>query len=359
MMQMRTDDEKLLTSIRHILTAADRSAELTSKMLAFASESRSKHAPFDAHAELSDAVRLIQPTLSDTITVQLALDATSATVMGDAEQFRQAVVELMSNARDAMPDGGELCISSRNERVRQRNVLSDKQVIEPGDYILLTVTDTGCGIPFQARDHIFEPFFTTKDPASATGMGLSAVYGIVTGHGGGIDVSSSAEGTAVRLHLPLTDTAGDRQTEPTAAKAAPGSSHQAPQQRTKSVLLVDDEVYIRNAMELILRELGYRITTCASIAETLTQCKALADDIDLVILDVFMPDGDMSTTLEHLHKLVPDARILLFSGTYLAPSAEATAAKLEELGAHGFLKKPFRQEKLQQKIHELIGPAVE
>jgi len=247
------------------------------------------------------------------------------------------VMNLVVNARDAMPEGGELVVATANVDVTPADAVSD--VVPPGRYVVLEVTDTGCGMTADTKQHLFEAFFTTKEPGRGTGLGLSTVYGIVEQFGGYIVVHSElAKGTGFRVFLPrisdLVEAAAPRPPQ-----AAGGN---------ESVLLVEDDARVRRAVERILVTRGYRVFTASTASEAISV--AARQPIHLVISDVVMPGMSGPDVVAHIRELIPSVRVLLMSGYTEHPQLHVG----EIVGGPGFIQKPFAPATLAQRVRELL-----
>jgi CheY-like chemotaxis protein len=238
-----------------------------------------------------------------------------------------------------MPQGGQLTLQTAN--VTEGQIRSKVYKPRPGAYVLLSVTDTGVGMDAKVQERIFEPFFTTKDLGRGTGLGLASVYGIVKGHRGYIDVQSTVgQGTTFTVYLP----ASGRQVA--ACKPEPETVR-----GSGTVLLVDDEEVIVEVASGMLKLLNYTVLTARSGAEALTLFAEQRERIDLVILDMIIPDMDGAQIFHRLKRLAPDLKVLLASGY----SLKGKAAALLENGCSGFIQKPFNLQALSQKLETILG----
>jgi len=328
--QMRADAES-------IATAARRAADLTGQLLAFARRGRCREEPVDVHRLIGEVVAMLERSIDKNVRVRCELLAESAVVVGDASMIQNALLNIALNSRDAMPVGGELTFATSTQDGFQDNGTADGI-----RRLVLRVTDTGTGMDAETQKHIFEPFFTTKEPGRGTGMGLAAVYGTVQSHGGSIEVESApGQGTTFTIRMPLIE-----RTHATAqARGDPLVRGHG------RLLVIDDEPLVRQMTCSALELLGYSVTSCASADEALALFERCSRDVDLVLLDMVLPGVRGTELFSALRGIDPNARILCMSGY----SAQGDAASLVELGAAGFLHKPFRLAELSDKVARIVG----
>ena len=325
--------------------AAARAAELTSQLLGFARRGKHQVVPVDLHRTIHEAVGLLQRTLGEQVRIELDLRAQRSTVRGDPVQMQQVVMNLAINARDAMPKGGTLTLITTTMDVDSAS-LQSHPTLTPGEYLKVTVTDTGCGIPAEHVPRVFEPFFTTKEQGKGTGMGLATVYGIVENHGGSIAVDSEEEhGTRFTVLLPCA-----REQEIAKPDVEPPAPPPAIQEGKGHILLVDDEDIVLRSVNRMLTKLGYRATAVSSGAEAIALYEADGACIDLVIIDVGMPEMDGRECFQRIRQLDADAKILLSSGYDLDDEARSLAAE----GVAGFVQKPYRMTELGDAVADVL-----
>ena len=324
-----------------IENAAERAAELTRQLLDFARRGRHEEVPVDLEGLVREVTELLGRTLDKAIAVHLDLRAGHPLVLGDPGQLHQTLLNLAINARDAMPAGGELFFETY--------LLADARVprrahprLRPGSHLVLTVRDTGHGIPPQQLARIFDPFFTTKEQGQGSGMGLAIVYGIVQAHGGAIEVESQAgHGATFRIYLPLLGEAARL----TAAQRAAGRMPEAAR-GMGLVLVVDDEELVRALAKELLSGLGYEVLTARDGIEALERYRERAADIDLVLLDLVMPRMGGRECLRALRRIDPQVRVLFSSGWPLDEGLQGVQAE----GAVGFLPKPYQMAVLAEAV---------
>jgi CheY-like chemotaxis protein len=260
-------------------------------------------------------------------------------VKGDRGQLELVLLNLFNNASDAMPDGGTLTLGT--QMTGHEDIYSTRFRAHPGLYVQLTITDTGVGMDKDTQERIFEPFFTTKEMGRGTGLGLASVYGIVKGHDGYIDLDSKKDhGTSFRLYLPVSDMI-DEGVEPLRFESFSGSG---------GILIVDDEDLVLSVAAEMIRKMGYKVFMAISGREALEIFKRKKNQIELVILDMIMPDISGSQTFDELMALDPSVRVILSTGY----SLEGHAAKIMERGCRGVLQKPFTFQTLSIKIKEVL-----
>ncbi|MCE5247329.1 PAS domain S-box protein, partial [bacterium] len=315
------------SAARTIEGAAGRAAELTRGLLGFARRGKLRNEPFDLRATVRETAALLERTLDKSVRLTVELGDEPLVVRGDQGQMVQAALNLAINARDAMPDGGDLTLEVR--RAAPPAELASSLPDDAGAWAALSVTDTGCGVPEELRARIFEPFFTTKRPGQGTGMGLAMVYGIARGHGGTISLESAVgRGSTFAVHLPLERDAPLPATPPKSAGDALGLG---------LVLVVDDEPYVRDAAAAMVRSLGGRPLLAEGGAAAVELFHAEAAAIDVVLLDLIMPGMDGERCFRELRAIDPAARIVLCSGH----DVDGRAQRVLDAGAAALLRKPY------------------
>jgi len=260
----------------------------------------------------------------------------------DRGQIEQVLLNLFVNAWQAMPGGGDLHLLTEDVELDQNYEAPYK--VDPGRYVKLSVVDTGVGMDQATQERIFEPFFTTKEMGRGTGLGLASAYGIIKNHGGHINVySEKGRGTTFTIYLPAsTKTVEQEVRKPRELR-----------QGSETILLVDDEDITMEVGEEILRELGYTVITARNGLEALAAYKNSQDDIDLVILDMIMPDMGGGKTYDELKKINPDIKVLLSSGY----SISGEASEILERGCNDFIQKPFNMKQLSEKMRHILDAA--
>ena len=314
-------------------------SRLTGQLLGYAQQGRYEVKPVN----LNDLVKQTTDTFGmarKEIRIHRQFVANLDAIEGDQGQIEQLLMNLYVNAADAMPQGGHLYLSTEN--VTHQDMKGKPYQPKPGSYVLLTVRDTGLGMDWKTQERIFEPFYTTKGLEKGTGLGLASVYGIVKGHGGYIDVDSSkGSGTTFNIYLP------------SSAKALPKreESLAAPTNGKGTILLVDDEEMIIEVGKQMLNKLGFEVLTAMSGEESLDIYGKKQASIDMVLLDMIMPDMGGGAIYDRLKDLNPSVKVLLSSGY----SIEGRASEILARGCDGFIQKPFRMESLSAKVKEIIA----
>ncbi len=276
------------------------------------------------------------------IQIELHLEDSLATVNADPVQMEQIIMNLVVNARDAMPEGGKLTL-------RTENVTLDEEYCrvhpgaKPGNYLLLAISDTGTGMDSEILEHLFEPFFTTKGAGKGTGLGLAVVYGIVKQHGGYVTCDSEpGTGTMFRIYLPAIEeqeVVSDKAEED--LKLLGG---------TETILLVDDEDVVRDLGEMILGESGYKVLAAKNGREALEIHRKEGQGISLVIMDLIMPEMGGMECLKQLLKIDPQVNVVVASGY----SADASVKETIRMGVKGFVTKPFRIKELLREVRRVL-----
>ena len=321
-------DRAFHKSLHAVRTAALNGADLVKRVLTFSRKTEPEKRAVNLTDEVRRVGEFLRRTIPRMISVEISLEEKLRMIDADPSQIEQMLLNLAANARDAMPEGGRLVIETRNTTIGEEYCRRHPEV-RPGTYVLLSVSDTGQGMPKEILDRIFEPFFTTKQPGEGTGLGLSMVFGVVKSHGGHMTCHSEVGvGSAFNIYFPAfeDDPGTDRAT---AMEMASGG--------TETLLLVDDEESVRTLAAEMLELAGYSVLTAANGREALEVYRSNRDCISLVILDLVMPGMSGRKCLEELLKMNPQARVLIASGY----AAEGPGKEAREGGAVGFLSKPF------------------
>ena len=324
--------------LKNIEKQVESGSKLTSQLLGYAREGRYE-------VNLISLNQLVEET-SDTfgmtkkeITVHQELSEKLYGIKADQGQIEQVLLNLYVNAADAMPGGGDLFLKTIN--VADKDITGKPYKVKPGNYVLLTVKDTGVGMDKETKERIFEPFFTTKGLAGGTGLGMASAYGIIKGHGGYVDVDSKiGEGTIFSICLPATEKMIKKK-KVLSDELVKGKG---------TILLVDDEEMVLDAGEETLKHLGYEVLLAEDGQEALELYKKNQNKIDMVLLDMIMPVMGGGETFDRMKEINTNVKVLLSSGY----SIEGEAKEILKRGCDAFIQKPFKPEQLSQKIIEIL-----
>ncbi|MGE5645160.1 MAG: ATP-binding protein [Acidobacteriota bacterium] len=336
------ENPELREAAEEVLKAADRAAALASQLLSFSRRQVIQPRPLDLNGVVRNIQKMLVRVIGEDIELVTLLRPDVGAIKADSGQLDQVLLNLVLNARDAMPGGGKLTIETANATLDETYGRTHAGVV-PGEYAMLAVSDTGSGMDAETRAHIFEPFFTTKDRGKGTGLGLSTVYGIVKQHGGDIWVySEPGRGSTFKIYLPRI--AG-------AEAGADGcGAESAATSGTETVLVVEDEDSVRKLVREILEQRGYRVLEAGSGAAALEVGENCGDPIDLLVTDVVMPKMNGRDLSEALSMLRPQMKTLYLSGY--------TGEGVFERGlldrSAEFLQKPFTPETLVRKVRDVL-----
>jgi CheY-like chemotaxis protein len=328
--------------VTSIEDSVKRAADIIRQMLVFSRGMDGKHIAFCPQNLVGEVVQFVRMTFPKSITFSTHLAENLWNVTGDQTQLHQVLLNLCVNARDAMPDGGLLKLTVENCEVDETwdAMPSDAKA---GRFVRFSITDTGTGIPPSIIEKIFDPFFTTKGVGQGTGLGLSTVVGIVRSHGGFVKVDSQmGEGSTFSVFLSAT-----RQPTPLFQKETQVVFYQGD---GELILVVDDEAPIRKMLENVLRKNGYDVLTAANGNDALTTYESQRNKIHLVLTDLSMPGMDGVALSRRLKEADPKLKIIASSGQV----EKSHRSELADLGVHGFLTKPYRQDQLLTIIHQEI-----
>ena len=327
---------------RAIQQAADRATTLTRQLLAFSRKQLLELKVVDLNAIVQDMERLLRPLIGENVDLLTNLSSHPTHTRADAGQLEQVIMNLVVNAKDAMPAGGRLTIQTDTVVIDESH-RGGPQFIRPGRYVMLSVSDTGMGMDRETQSRIFEPFFTTKEKGKGTGLGLSTVYGIVKQTGGYVMVQSEpGRGTTFHIYLPLTDSATEPHAPATTDSALGGS---------ETILLVEDEESVRQLVRDTLATKGYNVIEAGNGEEGITAAALHKGNIDLIITDVVMPGLGGREMVKHLSQTYPGTKVLYLSG--YTEDAILSEGSIESGTA--FLQKPFTLQSLSRKVREVLG----
>jgi PAS domain S-box-containing protein len=328
--------ERLENIKQHVQDAA----ELTKQLLGFARGGKYQVKPIDLNELVGKSSKMFGRTKKE-ITIHSEFQEGIWMVDADPGQIEQILLNLYVNAWHAMPGGGTLYLKTENVTLDESYI--KPFIVAPGNYVRTSVTDTGVGMDKETQQRIFDPFFTTKEMGRGTGLGLASAYGIVKNHGGLINVySEEGRGTTFTVYLPAS--------EAEEAVIEESKKYEGSSTRTETVLLVDDEGMIIDVGSQMLRKIGCKVLVARGGKEAIEEYKLHKDSIDIVILDMIMPEMGGGETYDLLKGINPDVKVLLSSGYSLSGEAE----EILKRGCNGFIQKPFNMEQLSRKIGEIL-----
>jgi PAS domain S-box-containing protein len=335
-------DDTAIRLVSEIRTAADRGTAIIAQLLAFGRKAVVQPVVLDLNAVVTAAGTMLRRLIGDDIELTMTLDPELWRVKADRVQAEQILLNLAVNARDAMPQGGELSLTTRNVSVEAKEVDAAPGV-PPGDYVRLSVRDTGCGMDETTKARLFEPFFTTKDVGKGTGMGLAVVYGIVQQSGGRIDVTSEpGKGATFDVYLPVCrEGTSDHERVEVAPSGSTGR---------ETVVLVEDEEAVRRLAREILTQQGYTVLEAKDGPDALRVCQQYAGPIDLLVTDVVMPQMSGLRLADRLKAMRPQTKTLFISG-YLDETLREYGASADQIR---LLKKPFAAATLTRTVRDVL-----
>ncbi len=338
--QIEQEDPKR-NKIEEIVKAGERASTLTRQLLAFSRKRPMEPQRVNLNVLINKLKNMLKMIIGVDVTLELSLADDLDDIFVDPGQIEQVILNLAVNAKDAMPKGGKLIIETKNVKLDE---YSSKHLgLKPGEYVLMSIADTGKGIPSDVIDKIFEPFFTTKEKGKGTGLGLSTVYKIVTQWGGKIDVCSEiGKGTIFRIYLPKIE----------------GSVRHKPKdikkwffaKEPKRILVVEDDDLVRKMIEELLSYTGYEVVSVEDGIEALNLVKERGEKFDLLLTDLIMPHMDGNKVADILKEYCPDIKVIYMSG--YSPDALDYLGLFN--GKHKFLQKPFTIYELSELLHKLL-----
>jgi two-component system cell cycle sensor histidine kinase/response regulator CckA len=335
-------DPSVEENLQEIYRAAERSAEMTSQLLAFARKQTAVPKVLDIDAAVSESLALLQRVVGEKIDLEWRSSESECQVRIDPSQLDQILMNLCLNARDAMNGAGKITIESRKIRI-DSSVVNDKTIRRSGDYVVISVIDSGKGIPEKNKPHIFEPFFTTRELGKGTGLGLSSVYGIVKQNRGFVDFESQEyKGSSFHVYLPLFR----KVSEPVACQTG-----KVPECGSGStILVVEDEPEILSLCTMMLEKSGFHVLSAASPSEAIMIAEECSGKIDLLLTDIVMPEMNGTDLTSKLLTISPGFRVLFMSGY----SADMIASHDVSKPAINVIRKPFTFKALAEKVREAL-----
>ena len=336
-------DDTSKQRVRNIESASRKAGVMVSKLLSFARRDSHEVLTLSVNDVISDSAKLFEGVLDKRIGLKITLCEDMPAIEGDPNQIEQVVMNLMVNARDAMPEGGLITIKTGVIEIG-RNSFDTHSYIKNGKYAVMSVSDTGCGIPAEIRDRIFDPFFTTKEKGKGTGLGLATVYGIVKDHKGYISVQSEVgKGTNFDIYLPVSEKIVPQFIKP-GNHAVKGN---------ESILVIDDDKDVLNLIRDILESHGYNVMPLNNPLTAVDVFRNQAGSIQLVITDIMMPLMEGSELIRNLRKAKPDIKIIAISGY-----TETNIVNNEEIRADAFIRKPFERIELLSTVRRLLDTGI-
>jgi PAS domain S-box-containing protein len=342
LLEKKLNDEASKRLLNTLENNAKRGADLVKQILSFARGIEAKRTLVQIRHLIAEIKQIAKETFPKSLEFQTDIPRDIWMLSGDATQLHQVFLNLCVNARDAMPSGGILSISAENKSLDENYARMHLEA-KVGPYIVITVADTGMGIPPEVLERIFEPFFTTKDVGKGTGLGLSTVIGIVKSHGGFVQVQSEiGKGTQFKVFLPAIETIETPQL-PEGFPALPGG-------KGELILVVDDEAAIREITKESLETYAYKVLTASDGIEAIALYAQHKQDIAVVLIDMMMPSMDGPTTIRLLQKMNPKIKIIAVSGL----SSSYQFERVETIGVKAFLSKPYTAKELLKTIDSLL-----
>ena len=342
LMKMAVNDPQR-PHIQHMLEASDRATRLTKDLLLFSRKQVVDRKPLDLNTVVAKAEKFLTRVIGEDIACQTIHHPAPLPVLADDYQLEQVLMNLVTNARDAMPHGGALTLTTGTIKLDSEFV-STHGFGKPGAYALITVTDSGCGMDEATRLRVFEPYFTTKEVGKGTGLGLAVTYGIIKQHDGYINVySEPGTGSTFRVYLPLVTTAGG-------AEPRPAEQEAASVRGTETILLAEDDEQVRELTRSVLTEFGYTVIAAVDGADAVQKFVEFNENIDLLLFDLIMPKMNGKEALDEIRKIRPEIKAIFSSG--YAPETIRQKAALAN-GAH-LIAKPAPPLTLLQKVRSVL-----
>lgn len=341
-MQM-SDDDPQRNRVKQILLASERAATLTQQLLAFSRKQILKPAPLNLNEVIANLKDMLVRVIGEEITLSTSYQPDLHLVTADRGQIEQVIVNIVINARDAMPNGGQLTIETSNIYLEESQTYTDTDALV-GPCVSLVITDTGCGMDEKTMLRIFEPFFTTKKPGQGSGLGLATVYGIVKQSGGNIHVFSElGQGTTFKIHLPAR--------EESTNDSPPSPEHPKDHEQNATILVIENQEILRNLTRSILKPEGHTVLEARNGAEALSLVKQYEETIDLLITDMVMPGMSGQEVVEQVKVLHPKIKVIFTSG-YTDGTVVRHGIYTDEVN---FLPKPFTIAALTSKVREVLN----
>jgi two-component system cell cycle sensor histidine kinase/response regulator CckA len=333
------DGDSIREKLKKIEKLVESGTQLTSSLLGYAREGRYEVRVIDLNALVRETAETFGITKKE-MRIHTQLDETLLGIQVDYGQIEQVLWNLLVNAADAMPGGGDCFLTTAN--VTHENMKGKLYIPKPGNYVELTMTDTGTGMEEKTLKRVFDPFFTTKGVGRGTGLGLASAYGIIKAHGGYIEVESElGKGTTFQVYLPASEKEA-RETEQTPAEVSRGVG---------TILLIDDEPFVLDVGKGLLERMGYRVLTATDGPAAVEIFEKQQNMVDMVLLDMIMPGMDGGEVFDRLREINAKVKVLLSSGF----SVDGKASHILARGCDGFIQKPFNAKGLSAKVKQILG----
>ncbi|MGQ9499604.1 MAG: ATP-binding protein [Dissulfurimicrobium sp.] len=344
LMKMSKDDPNR-KYIENILEASDRAADLTQKLLTFSRKSISDKKPIELNVAIRDMQKLLKRVISEDIELNIVCSDEELTVLADRNQIDQVLMNLAVNAKDAMPNGGTFTIRTEKTTIED-GFVKTYGYGRPGQYALITVSDTGIGMDKKTIEHIFEPFFTTKEVGKGTGLGLSVVYGIIKQHNGYINVySEPGLGTTFKIYLPIVQSETDKKTP---QKDEDNASYL---NGKETILLAEDNEQVREFIKIVLTEAGYNVIEAIDGDDAVKKFMDNRGNIQMLLFDLIMPKKTGNYAYDEINKLEPGIKVIFITGY----SPELTDRNISLRDMVPVIYKPISPKKLLKEIRRVLG----
>ncbi len=343
LIQMKNDEDS--ASYRHaetIIRVGENAAKMTKQLLTFARKDNINAVAVEANGVINDAIEMLSRSISRDIVLTTDYCSEKCNVIADKSQLENVVINLVLNARDAMPEGGKITVTTRRIKIDSAFCAKVKETLADGEYVRIDVTDNGIGIEKGILEKVFDPFFTTKDVDKGTGLGLSVTYGIIRSFSGAIIVESTVgEGTTFSVFIPCCEQEAVKE----------NITFKSVSFNNVTVLLVDDEGSVLSTSSQILASHGFNVLKASDGAEAVEIFRDHHEDIDVVVMDVIMPVLDGQKAFYKMKKIDPGLKVILSSGY----TKENNLQELYDAGVLSFLRKPYRQQELLNILSQVLG----
>lgn len=342
-LQAIPEDSRISSNLKRVLGAANRATDMVKQILAFSRQDKPEHQPIDITPIIKESIKFLRASIPATIEINSSVQPNLPKILGDPTQIHQVLINLSVNAAHAMRDTkGVLTISLRPIHL-DHEFVANRLSVAPGDYVNLTVSDTGCGIAADVLDRIFEPYFTTKLKGEGTGFGLSIVHTIVQGHGGFVSVQSDpGRGSTFNVYLPVIQESAETQVQSRKSDTVRGG--------TENILVVDDEAILVDVGKSIFESLGYSVIAVSDPVEALEIFRNAPDEFDLVFTDLAMPKLPGDELTREIRSIRNDIPVIICTGL----SQSLTKEKLDELGIRAVLEKPLLKKEMARVVRNVL-----